>query len=260
MNPFYETNFIISEIKNIVKVNDENSNPTHHNRPFHGIVLIKKGASDFSFENDNNYKINANQVIYLPKFSNYTSIDEKGTECIAINFNLSTPETTFPFFFLSQSFGEKYKAKFEKILHVWKEQQAGYLNGCSAILYDIIFQIQQDARRNYLSSNQLQIVDNALLYIHNNLSNSELTVSQIAEDQNISPEYLRRIFKSVRGISPIEYIITKRIDMAKGLLETGEIKLSSISERCGFFDYPYFSRVFKNRVGISPAKFIKSKN
>lgn len=260
MNPFFETHFIVSEIKNIAKYNDENSKPIHRNRPFHGFVLFKKGVSNFCFEDGNNYKIYANQVIYLPKFSNYTSIDEKGTECIVINFNLSTDETTFPFFFLSQSFGEKYKAKFEKILHMWKEQQVGYLNGCTAILYDIIYQIQQDARRSYRSSDQLQIVDNALLYIHNNLSNSELTVSEIAENQNISPEYLRRIFKSVRGISPVEYITTKRIDMAKGLLETGEIKLSSISERCGFFDYPYFSRVFKKRVGISPSKFIKSKN
>ena len=258
MNPFFEETFFIIDIKNVRRVRDEIATSIHRNRPYHGLVLFTKGESKFIFQDDTSFVVKQNQVVYLPKYSNYDSCDALGTECIAINFDIQAYNCTFPNFSLHQMFGEKYRQKFHKILRLWNEQSYGYVNGSLAVLYEIIFQIQQDARRQYVSSRQSQIVEEATLFINTHLIEHTLSVEELAQTLNITPEYLRRIFKAVKGISPMEYILEKRTELAKNLIATGDIKLRFIAEECGFNDYPYFSRVFKNRTGLSPLQYSKS--
>lgn len=52
------------------------------------------------------------------------------------------------------------------------------------------------------------------------------------------------------------YIKEKRLALAYDLLKTTELSVGEVSEKSGFYDYNYFSRVFKRRYGASPYKII----
>ena len=201
MNSFLEGNHFVSNIKSISRVRNEIATTIHRNRPFHGLVLFTKGESVFKFQDGNTYFIKENQVIYLPKFSNYDSKDAENTECIAINFDIDDSNATFPVFCLSQEVGERYRHKFSKGFHLWSEHGTGYIHGSLSVLYDIIYQIQKDASRQYVSSRQSLFVDEATTFIHMHLTDHKLSVEMISQSLQITPEYLRRLFKAAKGIS-----------------------------------------------------------
>ena len=244
MNAFFETDFKKLYIKLCCKVSDEIGTTIHRNRGSHGLVLFLRGESIFEFAGDKEILVEEGQIIYLPKGSNYDSTDAENTE-------------TFPTFLLKKSFGEKYRHLFEKILKLWKMQRVGYMNGCLAVLYEIIFHIQQDVRHDYITQDKEQLLERAAYYIHDHLSDATLTVEKMARKFDMTPEYLRKLYRTQYGVSPKEYMLIKRIEMAKLIIESGDIRLSCVPYECGFTDYPYFSRIFKKKVGVSPIQYLK---
>lgn len=65
------------------------------------------------------------------------------------------------------------------------------------------------------------------------------------------------IFKLNFNTTPNKYITAKKIDYAKELLYLGCISNSDISDMCGFTDVYYFSKVFKQEMGVTPAQYKK---
>lgn len=257
MNKFFEQDFVISGIRLCCKVRDETGTTVHRNRASHGLVLFVKGGSEFEFLRGKTVHLKEGQLIYLPKFSDYNSTDTSGAVCIAINFDLAEEGLTFPPFSLNESFGEKYRPMFEKLLQMWQKQRVGYLNGCLGMLYTIIYHIQADAIRQYQVYGHGRMAEQCAYYINDHITEASLSVEEMADFAKVSPTYLRRIFKDKYGVSPKEYILLRRLDMAKAMIEYGDIKLSCIPFECGFTEYPYFSRMFKKRMGIAPLQYQK---
>lgn len=73
----------------------------------------------------------------------------------------------------------------------------------------------------------------------------------------ISKDYLRHAFKKEYGVSPMQYLIRKRIDEAKVLLDTSALRSREIAERCGFENEFYFSRLFRQVAGMPPTDWRK---
>lgn len=257
MNDFFDTEFVISKIQLCCSISDENGTSVHRNRPSHGLVLFVKGGSRFDFIGGKTTIIKQGQLIYLPKYSNYDSTDTPGATCIVVNFDLLEKEKTFPPFTLNSSFCDKYRPLFERILQLWKKQRSTCRNGCMGLLYQIIYQIQQDAIREYKAYGSTVLLEKCLGYITDNLTDPKLSVEDTAKHADISEEYLRRIFRAKYGVSPKEYILAKRLELAKAMIKYGDIKLNCIPYECGFTDYPYFSRIFKKRMGTPPLQYLK---
>lgn len=102
--------------------------------------------------------------------------------------------------------------------------------------------------------NTHEIINKAKRYISDNLQ-QELTVSNIAEQLYITPNYFSRLFKKVSGEGCNEYIVRKRIDKAKSLLESTSIKSGKIAQMVGYRDTNYFSLAFKKHTGQSPTGY-----
>ena len=68
--------------------------------------------------------------------------------------------------------------------------------------------------------------------------------------------FVRR-FKAATGLSPIQYVHALRLEEAKHMLETGDAAVEAIAEECGYEDAGFFSRLFRNRVGLTPAQYRK---
>ncbi len=99
-----------------------------------------------------------------------------------------------------------------------------------------------------------EIITKAKRYINENLSN-DLSVSEIAAYLYITPNYLSKLFKKTTGEGCNEYIVRKRIEKAKLLLETTNLKASKIALLVGYNDTNYFSLAFKKNTGLCPKKY-----
>ena len=67
--------------------------------------------------------------------------------------------------------------------------------------------------------------------------------------------YLSHVFKREYGISPINYMISRRIDESKYLLAETDLSMSQIAQLLGFSSLSYFSQVFRKTNGISPMEY-----
>ena len=86
-----------------------------------------------------------------------------------------------------------------------------------------------------------------------------VSVQQIADSAFISRRECMRAFQRVLGTSPIQYVIDLRLRKAKQLLLETDFPVMEIGARCGFPDQSYFTRVFREKTGVSPGKFRKSR-
>lgn len=72
---------------------------------------------------------------------------------------------------------------------------------------------------------------------------------------HISPGYLSRIFKKETGLSLSDYIIQKRISVAKQLLVKTNLPITTIAERIGLSYASYFKKLFKEKVNMTPQEY-----
>lgn len=98
------------------------------------------------------------------------------------------------------------------------------------------------------------IVKKTLLMIDSDLS-AELTLSKLAEEQNISAGYLSTIFKKETGQTVSEAIRKKRISLALHLFHTTSLQVQTVAMHCGIMDVQYFSKIFKKEVGKTPKEY-----
>lgn len=93
-----------------------------------------------------------------------------------------------------------------------------------------------------------------LQYIEQNYA-ADLSLQEVAGKFFVSREYVSRKFKQAFGINFSDYIVSVRIEKAKLLLQSPNLKLAEISEMVGFHDVKYFSKVFKKLTGLTPKDF-----
>ena len=84
-----------------------------------------------------------------------------------------------------------------------------------------------------------------------------ITLDHLAEISHVSKFHLAHAFAEEYGISPINYLISKRIDEGAHLLTTTDLSLALISHICGFSSPSYFSQIFKKQHHCSPREFRK---
>ena len=84
---------------------------------------------------------------------------------------------------------------------------------------------------------------------------ADLSLSTLAAMQNISSGYLSTLFKKEMGQTLTEYVNSRRIEQAAGMLRSGTLQVQTVAQYCGIPDVNYFSKLFKRYVGVSPKEF-----
>jgi len=103
---------------------------------------------------------------------------------------------------------------------------------------------------------QQQLVAGVRDYIKQNIA-IRLTLPEVADHFNLSPNYLSKLFTKFTGGSFVEYVTTEKIAAAKKMLICGEGPIYEIAEKLKFESAFYFSKVFKKVEGISPREFLR---
>lgn len=106
-----------------------------------------------------------------------------------------------------------------------------------------------------VSENILKVIRTAE-YIEKSYGNT-LTVEQLAGMAYLSQRQYLRVFKSVYGISPKQYIIRCRLDHSCELILNSGYSMTEIASICGFSDKSSFSKLFHKQFGITPTDYRK---
>jgi AraC family transcriptional regulator len=84
---------------------------------------------------------------------------------------------------------------------------------------------------------------------------SPLSLADLADAVPLSPYHFSRAFKAATGITPHEFVVRRRIEAAKTLLQRGNLPVGEVARRTGFTDASHLARQFRRRVGTSPARY-----
>ncbi|HVK96778.1 MAG TPA: AraC family transcriptional regulator [Flavisolibacter sp.] len=86
---------------------------------------------------------------------------------------------------------------------------------------------------------------------------SKFSLSDIAQELNVTPAHLAREFKKATGYTIGEFLQLQKIQKACELLQKKSTHISDVAEACGFVDHSHFSRVFKKVMKLTPNQYKK---
>ncbi len=104
------------------------------------------------------------------------------------------------------------------------------------------------------SQNENPTIKKVCDYIDQNLD-KEISLEEMADYSSVSPFYLSKLFKDEKGVTFINFITDKRLDKSRELLSKSDLSIKEITAQIGYNDQNYFSRIFKNKFGLSPKEY-----
>ena len=140
------------------------------------------------------------------------------------------------------------------------KKRFGYQNMVASHLISILVQLgrysQDEAAK--VAQQSRRRMEKSLLYIQGNFSDCGLSIAGLAAREHLSESRYRELFRRTFGISPSEAIAQTRISNACHLLQTTNMNITYIANCCGYQDIAYFSRLFKQKTGVSPTDYRKN--
>ncbi len=120
----------------------------------------------------------------------------------------------------------------------------------TAYIYNILHELNNSGVEKKDSTNEI-LIGRAIAYIEENFK-KDLHVGDIAQIANFSKFYFTKEFRKVTGLTPIQYVIRKRIRHAEFLLENTEMSIFQISMESGFNTEVNFFNHFKRENNCTP--------
>lgn len=127
-----------------------------------------------------------------------------------------------------------------------------------ADLYDIYAEFVSSAFQGYVAPCTSEKIKEIKSFIDSNFSNRELCLETLSKRAQISQVYFRKLFKTLYGYSPIQYIKSLRLEKAKEFLAYPFLTIEECALQSGFLSEQYFYREFKKATGMTPLKYRKS--
>lgn len=148
---------------------------------------------------------------------------------------------------------------FEELNHTVKDMFvcSSNMNEVEETVVSILNQYVFVAKQDRVDEKRF-IMEQIKKYIAGHLGDT-ITVSDICSIFSISQATLSRIFRLYEDISFSEYLTKVRIETAKRIMnEEPQLFIKDISERVGYNDQFYFSRIFRTYIGVSPKEYLES--
>ncbi|HDR2537268.1 TPA: helix-turn-helix transcriptional regulator [Enterobacter ludwigii] len=102
------------------------------------------------------------------------------------------------------------------------------------------------------------VLRHVLAFIEENLS-QPLTLAELAEQAALSEYHFARMFRQSMGLAPHQYVMQRRMEKAKALVQHTTTPLTDIALACGFNSASHFSNRFRSMMGITPSQLRAAK-
>ena len=245
---------------------DWHSVPHTHNHL--ELFYIVGGKGQFLIQ-DQLYPVNSNNLVIINPNVTHTevSLNAQPLEYIVLGIEgieLATSESSNGQFSILDHFESvEISGCLRNILREMEQKNPGYEDICQAFMEILIIRLMRNtalavpAEPQVISGNrQCAAVKR---YIDQHFKES-LTLEQLAEDAHMNKYYLSHAFKREYGTSPINYMITKRIEESKYLLAETDLSMSQIAQLLGFSSLSYFSQVFRRTQAVTPVEYRQRTN
>ncbi len=174
--------------------------------------------------------------------------------CYSIHFT-TTSDIDTPSFCKKVNNTEEIIKLIEHIERLWLKREESELLMCSEF-YGLCDLLHKLYNAPYKPKDVELIASKEYIDLH---FREKGCISKAAERRNVTTRRYNDLFKLHFGITPNQYVISKKIDYASKLLELGYLSVTDIAELSGFSDVYYFSNQFKKHIGVSPSKFVNTK-
>lgn len=159
---------------------------------------------------------------------------------------------------------KEIKSQLSRLAFLQEHMQSGYQMAVKAALFQILScLIQRDAlqspghRETPLNEKQLENLRSMLSYIEEHMS-KKLTLADMSRQFYMTPGSFCRYFKKHLGTSFTNYVNSIRLEKASRMLATTTTPVMEIAFLCGFENFSYFIRLFKQKMGQTPLAYRKS--
>ncbi len=146
---------------------------------------------------------------------------------------------------------ESERETFERMCNIFTSAEGEYRATVSAMLKLELLKISENVVEDALPARMVEELD---AYIRDNCSD-EISNTEIGAIFGYHPFYVSRILKERKGLTLRQYIINYRIKASRRMLEVTSKTVSEIAEQTGFTDASYFTKIFKNAVGMTPKEY-----
>jgi AraC family transcriptional regulator len=89
---------------------------------------------------------------------------------------------------------------------------------------------------------------------HTKIEN-ELSIEEMAECVGLSASHFSQMFRQSTGETPHQFLLRLRVDRAKEMLRSVDIRVLDVAVACGFKTQQHFARVFRRNCGSSPTEY-----
>jgi YesN/AraC family two-component response regulator len=113
----------------------------------------------------------------------------------------------------------------------------------------------EERAKQIMLSIDRRFMDKLMELMEKNMDNGDLTIDDLVNELTVSRSVFFKKLKALTGLAPIEFIKEVRIKRAVQLIETGEFTMSQITYMVGINDPRYFSRCFKQKIGLTPTEY-----
>lgn len=141
-------------------------------------------------------------------------------------------------------------------LHTAAADNHAVCNQLANAVLGLVFQKLCSRQQIHASSERTneEFLQNILQYMDEHFM-EQIQLSDLEERFHINQFYLSHIFKAETGLSPMKYMMYRRIGQSQNLLMNTSMLIGEISEALGFHDNCHFSATFKKYVGLTPSQY-----
>lgn len=231
-------------------------------------MIVLSGRGSFTYNGKEHY-LTTNDIVFIDckkKYSHRSSSADPW-ELIWVHFNGPLIENYYKIFsvkidsIINLESPSSFKTILLQLIDLASNESATSELLSSNLLNNLITQLvtleKIDLNKNL--SGSLEKINKIKQYIDTNFQHN-LTLDKIAKNFYISKYYMSREFKKHYGLTINNYIVNKRITLAKELLRFTNKSINEIAYSCGINESSYFNKVFKKNENMSPTEYRKKWN
>ena len=245
---------------------DWHSVPHTHNHM--ELFFIVGGKGQFQIQ-DQLYPVNINNLVIINPNVSHTevSLNAQPLEYIVLGIEgieLATSENSNgQFCILDHVESVEISSCLRNILREMELKNTGYEDVCQAYMEILVIRLMRNTALAVPTEPQTISVNRQCAAVRRYIDlhfKESLTLEQLAQEAHMNKYYLSHAFKREYGVSPINYMISRRIEESKYLLAETDLSMSQISQLLGFSSLSYFSQVFRRTQSISPKEYRQGTN
>ena len=228
------------------------------------LLYIVSGKGHFYFHGEDRVVYAGRMVLIQPRQEqHYEYFGEDKPEVYWVHFTGSDVKNILhsynipmddPIFYSGAS--STYSYLFKEMIHELQDCKTGYEDLLTMYLRQIFLLVQRTRQeeRPTVSTYIQEEMEFARRYFNEHY-NEPISIQEYAESRNMSVCYFQRNFKQIVKHTPMQYLLTIRVNNAASLLETTDYSMAEIAAIVGYEDPLYFSRLFRKIKGVSPRDY-----